>query len=124
MSQPGAGNNLGNLGGNFELPEARAGVELGLTRSQEERGSPELQNGGLRALEEAWITTSSLRHFPVKSGRFLCFWGVSWRLQECQVAPKEVPGGQRKARAPELWPESLERALHDDDRIEAYCYQV
>ena len=57
-SQPGFGNNLGNLGGNFELPEARAGVKLGLRRSQEVRGSPELQNGSLRGLEEAWITTS------------------------------------------------------------------
>ena len=30
------------------------GVELRPRRSQEVRGSPELQNGGLRALEEAW----------------------------------------------------------------------
>ena len=30
------------------------GVELCPTRFQEVRGSPELQNGGLRALEEAW----------------------------------------------------------------------
>ena len=29
-------------------------VELRPRRSQEVRGSPELQNGGLRALEEAW----------------------------------------------------------------------
>ena len=33
------------------------GVELRPRRSQEVRGSPELQNGGLRALEEAWMTT-------------------------------------------------------------------
>ena len=52
------GNNLGNFGGSFELPEARAGVKLGLRRSQEVRGSLELQNGSLRGLEEAWITTS------------------------------------------------------------------
>ena len=30
------------------------GVELRPRRSQEVRGSPELQNGGLRALGEAW----------------------------------------------------------------------
>jgi len=34
------------------------GVELHPRRSQEGRESPELKNGGLRALEEAWITTS------------------------------------------------------------------
>ena len=58
------------------------------------------------------------------SGRFLCFWGVSCWLQEREVAPKEVPGGQGKARAPERWPESLGRSLNDDLRIEAFCYQV
>ena len=33
---------------------APGGVELRPWRSQEVRGSPELQNGGLKALEEAW----------------------------------------------------------------------
>ena len=33
---------------------APGGVELRPWRSEEVRGSPELQNGGLRALEEAW----------------------------------------------------------------------
>ena len=33
------------------------GVKLRPRRSQEVRGSPQLQNGGLRALEEAWVTT-------------------------------------------------------------------
>ena len=36
------------------LQVAPGGVELRPRRSQEVRGSPELQNGGLRALEEAW----------------------------------------------------------------------
>ena len=36
------------------LQVAPGGVELRPMRSQEVRGSPELQNGGLRALEEAW----------------------------------------------------------------------
>ena len=64
------------------LQVAPGGVELRPRRSQEVRGSPQLQNGGLRALEEAWVTTSCLRHFPVKSGRLLCFWGVSRSLEE------------------------------------------
>ena len=33
---------------------APGGVELRPRRSQEVKGRPELQNGGLRALEEAW----------------------------------------------------------------------
>ena len=70
------------------------GVELRSRRSQDFRGSPELQNGGLRALEEAWIRTSSLRHFPVKSGCFLCFWGVSRWLQEVSRC---VQGGLRRS---------------------------
>ena len=37
------------------LQVAPGGVELRPTKSQEVRGSPELQNGGLRALEKAWI---------------------------------------------------------------------
>ena len=57
------------------------GVELRPRRSLEVRGSPELQNGGLRALEEAW-DDFLLEAFSVKSGRFLCFWGVSRWLQE------------------------------------------
>ena len=36
------------------LQVAPGGVKLRPGRSQEVRGSPELQNGGLRALEEAW----------------------------------------------------------------------
>ena len=41
-------------GGYVELLEAPGGIELHQRRSQQVRGSPELQNGGLRALEEAW----------------------------------------------------------------------
>ena len=66
------------LHGISELPEAQGGVKQGPRRSQEVRGSPELQKGGLRALEEAWIKTSRLRYFSVKCLRFLCFGGV-WR---------------------------------------------
>ena len=38
----------------FRVLVAPAGVELRPRRSQEVKGSQELQNGGLRALEEAW----------------------------------------------------------------------
>jgi len=40
------------------LQAAPGGVEMRPRIFQEVRGSPELQNGGLRALEEAWITNS------------------------------------------------------------------
>ena len=56
----------------FRLQVAPGGVQLRPRRSQEVRGSLELHNGGLRALEEAWMTTFRLRHVSVKSGRFLC----------------------------------------------------
>ena len=36
------------------LQVAPGGVELRPWRSQEVKGSPELQNGGLKAVEEAW----------------------------------------------------------------------
>ena len=36
------------------LQVAPGGVELRPRRSREIRGSPKLQNGGLRALDEAW----------------------------------------------------------------------
>ena len=48
------------------------GVELRPQRSQEVRGRPELQNGGLRALEDAWMTTFRVRHCPVKSVVISC----------------------------------------------------
>jgi hypothetical protein len=76
------------------LQVAPGGIELRPRRSQEVRGSPEPQNGGLRALEEAWMTTFRLRHFSVKSGRFQCFWGVSRWLQEVSSC---VQGGFRRS---------------------------
>ena len=49
---------------------APGGVELCPRRSLEFKGSPELQNGGLRVLEEAW-DDFLLEAFSVKSRRFL-----------------------------------------------------
>ena len=47
------------------------GVELRPRRSLEVRGSLKLQNGGLRALEEAEMMIFRLRRSLVKSGRSL-----------------------------------------------------
>ena len=72
-------------------------VQLGSRRSQEVRGSPELQNGGLRALEEAWddflleaffcqVWSSSvlLGHLRVAPGASSCVPGVPRRSGEAQ----------------------------------------
>ena len=80
---------------------APGGHELRPRRSLEVRGSPRLQNGGLRALERPWVTTFCLRHFPVKCRRFLCFGGASRWLQEMTSCVPGVPGGQGKPKAPE-----------------------
>ena len=55
------------------LEVAQGDVKLRPRSSQEVRGSPELQNGGLRALEVSWMKTSRMRHFSVKFGCFLGF---------------------------------------------------
>ena len=58
---------------------APGGVELRPWRSQEVRASPELQNGGLRALEEAWDD------FLLEA--FFCqVWSFSVLLGRLQVA--------------------------------------
>jgi hypothetical protein len=54
------------------LQVARGGVELRPGRSLEVIGRLELRDGGLRALEEAWMTTSRLGNFSVK---FRCVLG-------------------------------------------------
>ena len=54
--------------GNFLAP---GGVELRPRRFLEVRGSPELQNGGLRALEEAWDDFSRPSSFARKGFRSL-----------------------------------------------------
>ena len=70
------------------------GVELRPWRSLEVRGSPELQNGGLRALEEAWddflleAFSCQVRSFSVVLGRLIQLWscvpGVPSRSGEAQ----------------------------------------
>ena len=94
-SQPDFGNNSGNFGGNFELPEARAGVELGLRRSQEVRRSPELQRwpeSSGRGLDNDFLIEAFSCHvwsFSVLLGRLLlapgassCAQGGPWRSGE------------------------------------------
>ena len=97
---------------------APGGVELSPWRSQEVRGSPELQNGGLRArgLDD---------DFQVEA--FFCQVWSSSVLQgrpsgtrRCQAGSMEVPGAQGKPRAPERWTESSRRGLDDDFQVEAF----
>ena len=90
------------LFGNFAdfVVSVPGGVELRPRRSQEVRGSPQLQNGCLRALEEAWMTTSRFRHFSVMSGRFQCFWGVSRWLQEVSSCVQGGPTRSGEAQSP------------------------
>ena len=87
------------------------GVELRPWRSLEVRGSPELQNGGLRALEEAW-DDFLLEAF---SCQVLLVFYASGSSQagsrRCGAASLEVSAGQGKPRAPERWPESSGRGL-------------
>ena len=71
---------------------APGGVEQRPRRSQEVEGSLELQNGGLRALEEAWMMTFCLRHFSVKSGRLLCFRGEEEEEKDGRVEVEESVG--------------------------------
>ena len=49
-----AGNFSVKFGRFLRLWVAPGGVDLRSWNSQEVKGSPELQNGGLKALEEAW----------------------------------------------------------------------
>ena len=72
---------------------APGAIRLGPGVSQEVTGSPELQNGGLRALGEAWTTNSRLRHFLVKSGRFLGPLVVSGRLRLGAGGRRRQAGG-------------------------------
>ena len=99
------------------------GPQLRSRRSQEVRGSPELQNGGLRALEEAWDDVL-LEVFFCQVWSFSVFLGRLW------VAPGGVelrPGRSKELRgSPDLLKGGL-RALEeawDDFLIEAFSCQV
>ena len=77
------------------------GVEQRPRRSQEVKGSLELQNGVLRALEEAWMMTFCLTH-SVKSCRLLCFRGEEEEQEEKEEEKeeeeeeKEEEGGRKR----------------------------
>ena len=62
---------------------AAGGVQLRPRRSQEVRASPELHNGGLRALEETCSLMKAVKAVSVKFRRFLGSWGClqGWRLR-------------------------------------------
>ena len=69
---------------------APGGIELRRWRSLEVRGSPELQNGGLRALEEAWDD------FLLEA--FSCqVWSFSVLLGRVQVCELETGGCRLRA---------------------------
>ena len=84
---------------------APGGVKLCPRRSQEVKGSPELQNGGLRALEEAWddflleAFSCQVCSFFVVLGRLkLVPEGVElrpWRSLEVSGSPELQNGGLR-----------------------------
>jgi len=63
----------------FQLSGAPGGVKLCSRRSEDVRGRPEVQNGCLRALEDAWMTNSRLRDFLSS----LVFFGAS--LNACRA---------------------------------------
>ena len=106
--------------GGSSLQVAPGSVELRPRRSLEVRGSLQPQNGGLRALEEAWMATFGLRHFLVKSGVFLCFFGRVKGSLRVLTRSRVVQEGGGKPRAPERWPESSGRGLDDDFQVEAF----
>ena len=81
------------------------GVELRPWRSLEVRGSPELQNGGLRALEETWddflleAFPCQVCSFSVVLGRLMLVpEGVElrlWRSLKVSASPELQNGGPR-----------------------------
>ena len=86
-------------------------VELCPRMSLEFRGSPELQNGGLRALEEAW-DDFLLETFFCQVWSFFCGSGSSQAgARRFGVASLGVSGGQGEPRASERWPESSGRGI-------------
>ena len=93
----------------FGVQVAAEGVELRPRRSQEARGSLELQNGGLRALKEAWIKTFRLKHSLSSLVVFCASRAGPGSSRRCPAASQEVSEGQGRARSPERWPESTGR---------------
>ena len=74
------------------------------------KGSPELQNGGLRALEEAW-DDFLLEAFFCQIWSFSVLPERPGGSRRCQAGFLEVSGAQGKPRASERWPESSGRSL-------------
>ena len=70
------------------------------------------------------MATFGLRHFPVKSDVFLCFFGRVKGSLRVLTRSRVVQGGAGKPRAPDRWPESSGRGLENDFLIEAFFCQV
>ena len=107
----------------FRVEVAPGSVELRPRRSQEVKGSPELQNPGLRALEEAWDDSlleaffCQVWSFSLLLGRLWAAPGGvglrPWRSQEVRGSPELQNGGLR----------ALEEAW-DDFLLDAFFCQV
>ena len=72
----------------FRVEVAPGSVELRPRRFQEVKGSLELQNPGLRALEEAWDDS-------LLEALFCQVWSFSALLGRLKVVPRCFPGGSR-----------------------------
>ena len=103
---------------------APGGVELVPWRSQELRGSPELQIPG-HPKEEGLLDSLGRLGIDRSDGQIsrllpTLFWrpGGSRR---CRAGSLEVPGAQGKPRAPEQWPESSGRGLDNDYHLAFFC---
>ena len=82
-------------GTGVEIEQAPGGVKLHPRRSQEIRGRPELQAGGLRALEDAWMTTFRVRHSPCHLLAFLVLLARLAALPRAGGALEQV-GGEKQ----------------------------
>ena len=72
------------------MPGTPRALERWPESSRTIEGSLELQNGGLRALEEAWMTTFSFRLFLLSLVFSDASFGASRWLKGCPAAGKEV----------------------------------
>ena len=74
---------------------APGGVKLCPRRSQEVKGSLELQNGGPRALNEAWMMTFVEAFSCQVWSSSVLVWAGSGLAKGSLAKSRAVPGGQR-----------------------------
>ena len=78
--------------------------ELRPRRSQEVRGSQELHNGGLRALEKAWMTTFRLRHSCPVWSFSVSLWARAGLAEEDEEVEEEEEKERRRRKRVSGWP--------------------